>query len=352
MGADGGPYRPDDQMRERVSGSSLGLWFLLDASRWLVAALVLVAVGGGVVVALWVDPAPVRDAVETADPVETLFQALLTAIVTGVTLAVSINTLVLSQELGAVGEQRERMSESISFRSDVAEELSVPAGPPEPAAFLRSLVDLASERAREFEDAVGRNNDGQVRERVEIYVGDLVENADAVDTRLDGAQFGSFDVISAVLDFNYSWKLYEAHRLRSEHESEFDDAATGALDGLVDALRLYGTTREHIKTLYFQWELINLSRAMLYAAVPALLVSVAGILTLDNPGSVPGMTFGVANLGWVVVTATLVALAPFAILLAYVLRLATVAKRTLAIGPFVLRETDRTDHIEWGDDEH
>jgi hypothetical protein len=33
------------------------------------------------------------------------------------------------------------------------------------------------------------------------------------------------------------------------------------------------------------------------------------------------------------------------------LRIATIAKRTLAIGPFVLRETERTETIAWDDAE-
>jgi len=37
-----------------------------------------------------------------------------------------------------------------------------------------------------------------------------------------------------------------------------------------------------------------------------------------------------------------VSLVPFAILLSYILRIITVTKRTLSIGPFILRETDRS----------
>jgi hypothetical protein len=85
---------------------------------------------------------------------------------------------------------------------------------------------------------------------------------------------------------------------------------------------------------------------MLYSAVPALVVTIASILTLDNAGSVSGSLFGVANQSWVVLLAVTVSLAPFALLLAYVLRIATVAKRTLAIGPFVLRDTDYSEDID------
>ena len=339
--------QPDDRMRERVPGSSLKLWLLLGAPRWVVALAVLGCVGLGVAVALALGTAGVERAVTEGDAAETLFQALLTAIVTGVTLVVSINSLVLSQELGAVGDQRERMEGSLSFRETVADELDATTSPPEPSAFLRSLVELSGQRARELDEAVGQGHDETVRERVETYVDELAENADAVADRLEGAQFGTFEVVFASLDFNYSWKIYQARRLRGEHGDELSEAAEEALDAVVDALELFGPAREHVKTLYFQWELIDLSRAMLYAAVPALVVSVAGILTLDTTGTFQGATLGVANLGWVVLGAGLVALAPFAVLFAYVLRIATVAKRTLAIGPFVLRETDRTDEIEW-----
>jgi len=343
--------RPADRMRERVPGSSRKLWLLLGAPRWVVAGLVLAVVGVGVAGLLWLDPVGFRAGVASSDPGETLFQALLTAIVTGVTLVVSITSLVLSQELGAVGDQRERMSGSMSFRSDVADELNAPASPPEPSAFLRSLVDLTAERAERLREAVGESHDETVRDRVDTYVEALAGNADAVATRLDGAQFGTFEVVFASLDFNYSWKIYQARRLQGEHGDQLDADASAALVELIDALRLFGPAREHVKTLYFQWELIDLSRAMLYAAVPALVVSVGGIIAFDTAGAVPGATLGVANLAWVVLAGTLVALAPFAVLFAYILRIATVAKRTLAIGPFVLRETDRTAEIGWdGDD--
>jgi hypothetical protein len=44
-------------------------------------------------------------------------------------------------------------------------------------------------------------------------------------------------------------------------------------------------------------------------------------------------------------------LLPFAFLFSYILRIVTVAKRTLSIGPFILRETDRSRDLDWGDPE-
>ena len=338
-----------DTMRGRADESSWKLWVLLNADRWVVSLCVLAVLFGSLLAISALAPVPLRDVLGQSDPSETLFQALVTAIITGVTLVVTITQLVLSQELGAVGDQRERMEGAMEFRSDVADVVDAPVSPPEPASFLRALVDATQARAADLSDAVEGNE--ELREQVTSYTTSLDGNADRVRERLGDAQFGTFEVLYAALDYNYSWKIYEGRRLQSEYDDSLSEEAREALDGVVETLRLFGPAREHIKTLYFQWELTNLSRTVLYAAVPALVVAISGVLFLDAPGTVTGATLGIDNIVWVVSAATTVALAPFVVLLAYVLRIATIAKRTLAIGPFVLRETERTETIAWDDAE-
>lgn len=336
--------QPADTMRERVGESRVKLWVLLDANRWVVAAVPVVGVFLALVVLGTLDPSPLAGAVGEKDPIETTFQGFLTAIITGVTLVVTLNQLVLSQELGAVGDQRERMDEAMSFRKDAEKVVDAPAAPPEPAAFLQSVVEATNARAADLADAVAGNDNEQLRERVDGLVNSIEGNADAVSDRLADARFGTFEVLAAALDYNYSWKIYEARRIQNTYH--LPEEADRALDRLVGALTFFGPAREHFKTLYFQWEIVNLSRAILYAAVPALLASVGMILFVDDPGTVTGATLGVDNLLWLVSGAVALALVPFMLLLSYVLRIATVAKRTLAIGPFVLRETDRDTDID------
>jgi hypothetical protein len=338
--------RPGDTMRERVPDSGLKLWLLLGASRRHVVAVLAVVVFA-TVVAVGLARHDFPAVAARGDPVETLGQAYLTAIVTGVTLVVTISQVVLSQELGPVGEQRERMTGATAFRSDVADAVDAPVAPPEPAAFLQALVDAAGDRAADLRAAAGETGDAEFRDRAADYADSLEANAGAVSERLEGAQFGTFDVLSAALDFNYAWKIYEARRLRARHEDAVTPAVETAVEDLVAALEFFGPAREHVKTLYFRWELVNLSRVMLYAALPALLVAGSMVLFLDG-GAVTGQTAGVANLLWTVAAASTVASLPFLVLGAYVLRVLTVAKRTLAIGPFVLRETQRTDDVDWG----
>ncbi|GAA0536568.1 hypothetical protein ABNG02_11985 [Halorubrum ejinorense] len=329
---------PDDGLRERADRNRAVLWLLLDADRRLVTAVILSVVFLGLLAAGALLPGA-AEAVSGGDSVDTLFQGLLTATITGVTLVLTLNQLVLSQELGAVGDQRERMDGAMEFRRDAAAILGEPVSPTDPATFLGALVETTSERATALRQAVSGPADGELDGAVEDLTTAVVENASRTTAELDGARFGAFEVIGAVLDFNYSWKLFAARRLRERHGDELNEPATAALDDLIEALRLFGPAREHFKTLYFQWELIDLSRRMLAAAVPALLVA-AGMVAFFDAAAPATTAFGVEAVVVWVAAAAAASLVPFALLLAYILRIATVTKRTLSIGPFILRETD------------
>jgi len=342
----GADDQPSDTMRERVPENSRKFWLLLDADRWLVAGGIVGSVFVALVAAGLLQPTPVRTLLTDGDPLETLYQALVGSTITGVTLVLTLSQLVLSQEQGPVGDQRERMQGAMSFREDVEDVIREPVSPAQPSAFLRSLVKLTKRRAQALEDAVNEIDDDDLTEQVSTYVENLEGNAETVASNLEGSQFGEFDVVFSALNYNYSWKLYAARRIRAAHADVLSERATDAFDELIEALELFGPAREHFKTLYFQWELADLSRTVLYASVPALAVAVGSLLFFD-PASV--------SRGWVaLVIAALtvsVTLTPFAILLAYILRIATVTKRTLSIGPFILRETDRSHDLDWGETE-
>ncbi|UPV76277.1 hypothetical protein M0R89_03210 [Halorussus limi] len=343
---DGGDSQPRDTMRERADESSWKLWVLMEANRWAVTGALLVGVFAALVVVGVLDPSPLQRSVAQSDPTETLFQAFVTAIITGVTLVVTLNQLVLSQELGPVGDQRDRMEGAMAFREDVEQTLDSPVSPPEPSAFLQALIDETCSRANDLADAVSDSDDPEFRAAVENYVDALEENANEVSDELDEAEFGSYDLLSAVLDFNYSWKIFVARRLHNEHGDALTDDAAAAFDDLEEVLGFFGPAREHFKTLYFQWELVDLSRAMLYSAVPALVVAASMIVYYDAK-ALPGATLGISNDILITSFAATVAVVPFMLLLSFILRIATVAKRTLSIGPFVLRNVDRSDELDF-----
>jgi hypothetical protein len=336
-------------MRDRAAANSWKLRVLLGANRWVIAVALASVVFASFVVADVLEILGSTTLLRDGDPVETLFQAFVGAVVTGVTLVLTLNQLVLSQELGAVGDQRERMTEALSFRGEVEDVLSSATAPPEPSALLRALVDASAERAEDLVDAVETAAvSDSFAGATTSFARSLVANANAVGEALEGEQFGSFAVTFAALDYDYSWHMYATRRLRTGYAEECTGGVEDAFDDLATTLELYGVAREHVKTLYFQSELVGLSRAISYVAVPALVTSVWMIVFFDPTAPLlAGATAGLSHAVVAVAVASTVAVFPFTILLAYVLRIATVAKRTLSIGPFVLRETDRRADLDW-----
>ncbi|WP_433632170.1 hypothetical protein [Halomicrococcus sp. NG-SE-24] len=326
-------------MRERAGESRIKLWVLLRANRLLVSSALTSAVFVAFVIAVAVLHPPFSRQIESGDMIETMFSTMITVIVTGTTLVVTIGQLVLTQENGPLGDQRERMASSMDFR-DFTEELIGAPSPVDPSEFLRQIIGITAQRTTALRESIGKNDDENLREEVDEFAESVTGNADTVRDQLEGAQFGSFDVVFAALNFNYSWKIFQVERLANEYEESLTEEENGLLDGLKTALSLFGPAREHIKTLYFQWALINMSQMILYAAVPAL--AIAGIMVgIVDAGTFPGSTLGLDHIILVVGGAFAVTLVPFMLFVSYVLRILTIAKRTLAIEPLLLRGSQR-----------
>jgi len=328
-----------DTMRERAGESRIKLHVLLRTNRLLVTAVLAFAVFVAFVAFVAVLSPPFQQQVRSGDVIETMFSTMIGVVVTGTTLVVTIGQLVLSQENGPLGDQRERMSNAMNFREYAKELIGAPT-PADPSAFLRELVDVTERETNALREAIAENDDEQLREEIEEFADSLQGNSETVRDQLEGAQFGSFDVLFAALNYNYAWKIFQVERIADEYEASLDETERELLDDLKTSLSMFGPAREHVKTLYFQWALIDLSRLILSAAIPALLVAGVMLAVVDG-GTFPGRTIGVADIVWVTGGAFAVTLVPFLIFVSYISRIVTIAKRTLAIGPFILRESQR-----------
>ena len=331
----GGDGETRDTMRGRTDESGLKLRLLLRTNRLVVTGVLAGLVFAAFLAAGANTGTPFRTTVAETSVLDYLFSSMLGALVTTVTLVITINQLVLSQETGPLGDQHHRMNATMDFRT-YTDELLGKTTPPDPSAFLGELLRLNRERAKTLRDAVADAPSADLRDEVAVVVDDITDNAANVADRLDDAQFGTFEVVLAALDFDYSWKVFHVERIRDVYD--LTDDQDDALDDLRTSLVMFAPAREHVKTLYFQWALVDLSRLVVYAAIPALVISGIGVAFVDS-ATVPGATLGISNLLWVVAAGFTLTLVPFLLLVAYVLRIATVAKRTLAIGPLVLRDS-------------
>lgn len=327
---------PENTMRERRDLRRGTVWFLVRANRLLVAGVFLAVLLAMFVGATALGPTS-ASWTDTSRPAS-LFGSLVIVVVTAVALVLTIAQLVISEEVGSLAEQTRRMDSQVGFRTDVETVVGADVASPDPAVFLDQLVTAAGSRADDLLDAV--DADGATAS----YARAVRDHSDAVSDALEDAQFGTFDVLLTLLNYNYSWKIHAARQLLARSE-DHPVAAREALEDLVTLFRYVGTAREYVKTLYIQWEVANLARLMLYTAVPALAVAAYGVLGFD-PGLIEGATVGIGNDVLAVAAAVGVTLVPICLLLAYVLRVVTVAKWTLAIGPFILRETKLSEPVE------
>ena len=321
-------------LRERTEVNDRLFWLLLEADR--------LAIVGGLALAVFVafmlfglfKPLSITTTMESSDMVEKVFSALLGAIITSTTLVVSINQLVLSQEIGSLGTQRSRMDTTMDFYQNT-DELLETTTPSDPSVLLERLIKTTKERALALREAVAGTENNDLRDRVDEYVDDLEENAVTALDELDGADFGAFAVVSPALDFNYAQKIHDIRHLGERYEDDLSTEERTAFREMLEAVAMFGPVREYVKVLYIQWALVKLSRAILYTAVPALVIA-SGMVVFVDPSTFPGSLLGFETMLWVVSLAFTVSVTPFLVFMAYVLRLATLAKQTLTVGPLVL----------------
>lgn len=327
-----------DTMEERTSHSRAKLWFLVSAERHTVTAVLGFVIFLSFVVLAEILEPPLIPLLESTTVIESLFTTLLSAVALVTTLTVTIGQVVLSQENGPIGDQHQRMSNAMNVRSYIEEIIGKPS-PADPSTLLRELVSACRERAGALQRGVSSNDDTQFEAEVEDLGSSVVRNAEKVEDRLRDQSFGSFDVVSAALDFNYGRNIYEIEQIMADYAGELAEDERERLMDLKTALSMFAPAREHVKTLYFQRELINLSRQILYLSVPALVV--AGVMVVAvEPASFPGSTFGVNNIVWVIAGAFTLTLLPFLLLASYIARLITVAEQTLAVEPLILRDSE------------
>jgi hypothetical protein len=333
-------------MRERVGESRVKLWILITGGRLYVAGIFLLGTLTFLLILGTFGPHSIRTLLRT-DAVGSLFGSVVIAIaiVTSVTLVLAISQFVLSKEIGSLGEQRNRMQNAVNFREDVESASEIGPSPSAPSAFLRALVEATEVKAEMLANAVVENDDpNEATQALMSYADGVIDHSEKVTNKLRGAEFGSVEVLLSVLNYNYSWKIAAARKLRHDYGDSISEATDATLGELLEMLRYFGPARAHFKTLYFQWESINLARSLLYTALPSLALAAYMILMFD-PMAVADITIGINTSLLVVSTVFVVTLAPFALLLSYLLRILTVAKRALTPGPFILQESELSDDI-------
>ncbi|ELY58761.1 hypothetical protein [Natronolimnohabitans innermongolicus] len=303
-------------------------WILVDGDRLFVATLISV----GVFLFFLLLNEVGFIAVVNDDSITRLAGGMIAGTFSLVTLVVSINQLILSQEFASAGDAREQLEGVMEFRRNVADTAGVPASPGAPSRVLELLVESARAHASGLADAIQTHDDDDVRKLVVEYTEIVEESADRIDDTLEQTKFGTFQAVSAAIGYNSAWQLYLARNIRGRYEESMSDEAASELEALITTLELFDTTREHFKTTYLQKELTRFSQLTIYCGVPAILAAMTlGFVYAD----LAGPTVSAAFLPYVVSALIAIVISPLALLAAFILRTATVTRRTASVGPML-----------------
>jgi hypothetical protein len=273
---------------------------------------------------------------EQTAPLFYLFGALVGGNFTLITIVLSVSQLVISRQLRSPGELREQIQGTNEYRKAIEETMELEVAPVTPTEFLhllhRSSADLVS-RIRENADAL----DGEARDDVLAFTERLDEEIDAVMTSLSDSDVSVFGALTVTLATNHGSSIYRLRQLRARYADAYPAEVNEAMDDLVVRLKQIDVARQYLKTVYVQQELAALSKHLLYVGVPAVLVPALVLRTF-------AVTFDTSSLGLLftfVPVAITISAAPLAVLFAYVLRLSSVAERTIAITPFTLTASEQ-----------
>lgn len=316
-------------------GVSLVQWLLLEGNRHAVTGalltmtfVVILAFG-----TIWTFEMQ-RLLTETA-AVETVLNTFLGGIILLVSIVVSINSIVLSYDIISIGAQEDRLRGTLEFRQEIGHLTDTEQGTMDPASFLTMLVGVINQQANELE-TVTEELDGKDAEEISEHVETILQTTEHIEKSVDQTGGGEFSALWLGLALNLGPLMERTHVLHQANADALSDRGEDRFERLIRAFELITTGRHFFKTLYYRREISMLSRTLLLVSLPAILITATTILAINANllpqiwilGLSPDLTF--------VAAAFTIALAPFIILTAYMLRVATVTLRTTATGPFVL----------------
>ncbi|QLD90301.1 hypothetical protein HWV07_15165 [Natronomonas salina] len=295
----------------------LSRWVLLGGNRYLVGGGIL-----GLMTLVATVPIFTGAVIRNTTPLTYMASALITGNVTLISLVVAINQVVLSQELESPGSLRDEIEATADYRQAALDRETAPT---EPADFLQEILEQTGCRVRSLEFPE-ETDDASDR-----LVTDLSEHCRTVSESLESASGDLSAVVLPLLGADYAGSIRDAHRIQSSIDAERHEELSENLEELALDLENLDVARQYFTTAFVKEELAELSRSLLYVGILVVSIAIAllfQLTTYSGPSPPTSELFGLA------VLTMMFGLTPLALLIAFVLRIATVAGHIASITPF------------------
>ena len=310
-------------------------WLFVSGNRRVVTGGLAVSVYLAMLGLTLVEPVEARRLLTEQNTIQMLLNTFLSGVILLVSIVVSINSLVVSQELAPIGSQHDRVVESWDFREEAARLVDVGVSPADPAEFLLTILEAVERQLDELEETTS-NLDGEPHVAVTEYVETTRRGLAGTERVLATSGYGSFDEALFGPSYDPSEHIDDGRTLYSSHD-DLPESVSDGVEDIVTALQYFATAREYFKTVYYKREFSYLSRDLLYAGLPAILLISYVLLAIDGI-RFAGTTLGVDNLFLFLTFTYVVALTPFLVLTAYTLRAAIISANTITAGAFIIED--------------
>lgn len=310
-------------------------WILLEGNRLAVAGALLtfVYVSLMLIGTLW--PFEMRVLLTETSTVESILETFMSGIILLVSIVVSINSIVLSQDMTPINEQERRIRGVGDFWQNVNNLTESEESPTDLQDFLETITTVIQQKATHIAEETGEienDFDELVSEYSDSVTGSL-DHFEEIEKRHDG----DFALLWSALEIEYGPLLDRTHAMESRSSEMDSQSVEESLDTLVEAFQLFAVGREYFKTMYYTAEVSRLSRVLLTVSLPAILITASAILALSADLFPDWWILGLPPLHSLVSTVFTIALVPYIVLTSFMLRLSTVAQRTHTEGVFSIK---------------
>lgn len=301
-------------------------WVLFEGGRTTVAGCLVIGIVGIVGALVFTG----IFAVGPNSSAAMIFSSGLTSgVVTLVTIALSINQLILSRVFGSITQLTDRLEGARDFRQRVEELAGVPSTPNDPADFLSLVATTLGDRASGIL-AMSDSSNWNPSSEITSALDDLVEYGENLDSALE-QNARVTEVLGVVLGPEYAVNMTAVHHLQNEYHASLSEEVRTEFQAIEELLESIAIVRQFYKTIAIQQDFATVSRLLIYSGVLAL-VTVISLTLIYRTNSV---TVPASILPVVVSVGIGIIVSPLALFVTYILRAATIARRTVSVGPFV-----------------
>lgn len=307
-------------------------WLLLTGDRRTVTLTLAIGVYLLLLTLSFVWPVELGTLLSETEAVQRLFNTLLSGVILLVSIVVSINSIVVSEEIDPIGDQHDEVVKAWEFRNHTSEEVDRDVSAADPNMFLGQILKAVDQELRSLATYL-KPAPEESEELLQTFYDEMRRYIRSTTRMLSHSTSGTVDTRLFSAGYDPSEILATGRQIR-ERGSLSEEAET-VLDDIIRAFHFFTAAREYFRTVYYKREFARLSRDILYGGLPAILLMSYVLLALDTQ-TFPGSTFGVDHLLLFMNLAYVIALTPFLILMSYVLRSAVIAEHIITAGAFTI----------------